>query len=151
MTFGPKKLGCCLACGKEVYQVLGYFTEGPLDGHPNRVGPMLTADKIEVPDQQAVGVQVEFLLSDGTEADVAFCRDCAAALTPADYYPAWEACIARGMLGFEIERRPRGEMLRAMVPTAQLWPVAVMLWRKEAPEINKLVLARKTEAGGDTD
>lgn len=134
MTFSQKKLGCCLACGQEVYQVLSYYTEGPLEGHPNRVGPML-----------ATGCQVEFFLSDGSTADVAFCRDCAGQLRPADYWPAWVACWKRAQLAFEIDgRRPAEQRLR-LLPMLQVWPVGVKCWRKEAQESHRLVLARKTD------
>ena len=131
-TFEPKRLGCCVCCGAECYQVLGVQETGPLAGHPNRLGPMLEC-----------GVQVEFLLSDGSEADVTCCVECAKTLTPEDYQRVWETCLARGIQSFEVAGRPRREMLAAMLPLFQLWPVAVKLWRREAPEINRLVLARK--------
>ena len=148
LPFPPKRLACCLGCGREVYQIISYHTEGPLAGHPNRVGPMLTPERIDDPARQGVGVQVEFLMSDGAEADVAFCVDCAAALTPDDYQPAWEACVARGLLSYEVAGRPVQEMRRAMLPMAQLWPVAVTLWRKQIPELPRLVLARRPRPHG---
>lgn len=132
MNFPPKKLGCCLACERECFEVLGTHEAGPLAGHPNRLGPMLPH-----------GLQIGFLLSDGSEADVTFCRDCADQLQPEDYQVAWEACLVRGIQSFEISGRPRAEMVQAMLPVVQKWPIAVRYWRREAPEINRLVLARK--------
>ena len=134
MNFSPKKLGCCLGCDRECFEVLGTHPDGPLEGHPNRLGPM-----------RPHGVQVGFLLSDGTEADVTFCRTCAAALTPADYPAVWEACLVRGILSHQVAKRPHKELLTTMLPLMRKWPVAVAYWRTENQEIGRLVLAGKEE------
>ena len=132
MNFGPKRLACCLSCLRECFEVLGVHETGPLAGYPSRVGPMLPH-----------GVQVGFLLSDGTEADVTFCRDCASQLTPEEYQAAWDACVDRSILALEISGRRRREIVRAVLPLAKKWPVAVIYWRQEDREIGRLVLARK--------
>ena len=127
-----KRLGCCLRCDRECYEVLGTHQDGPLAGHPDRLGPMLPH-----------GVQVGFLLSDGTEADVTFCRDCAAALRPGDYQEVWEQCLDRGITSFAVAGRPRREMIAAMLAPVQKWPLAVLYWRQESRELNRLILAKK--------
>lgn len=131
---GPKRLGCCLGCDREVYEVVGYHTEGPLTGHPNRLGAMLPH-----------GLQVEFLLSNGVQIDVAFCRQCAQTLHSDEYQAVWEACLARAKFSYETVGRSQKEILLKLGPQSQMWPVAMTLWRKEAPEFNQLVLARREE------
>lgn len=123
-----KKLGCCVRCGREVYTILEYHASGPLDGHPRRVGRMLD-----------IGTQITFALSDGTEADVAFCVDCARALTPADYQAVWDACVERADFSYRHSGREAVRKLR-IAKLMAVWPVGVLRWRREAPEGRALIL-----------
>lgn len=61
-----KKPGCCTLCEKEVFEVKQRFTEAPLERWPRFVGR---------PAEEAM--RLTFTLSDGSEADITFCRECA--------------------------------------------------------------------------
>lgn len=132
MTFGPKKAGCCLACGVEVYEVREYWGEGLLAGHPRRLGRM-----------QEHGTQVTFLLSDGSEADVTFCIDCALRLEPEDYAAAWEACVERTDLSARVASWSPNQRTAAIAHLMGLWPVAVVRRRREGAEPQTLIMDRR--------
>ena len=124
----PKRAGCCLCCGDATYTILGTT----LDGTPNRLGPML-------PD----GVQVTFLMSDGTEADVTFCVACARALRPADYPRVWDRVVdAVDHAAARAQRRPVERRLLVR-PYLTLWPLAILRWRRESAELSRLVVDRR--------
>ena len=130
-----KRAGCCCCCAEPVYAVLEVMTDGPLTGHPRRLGPQLDA-----------GTQVEFLLSDGSEADVSFCLVCAAHLTPADYQKVWECVIDRALLAFRVAGRAATEQRMAVESYRRIFPIAVVRWRREGREINRLVVDRRRPA-----
>ena len=99
-------LGCCTRCDEPMYEI----RETHPGGRPKKLGPMLES-----------GTQVEFLLSDGSEVALSFCRPCADALTPADYQPIWERVIAAAD-----PTHPGGApLLRTK------WPVAQVRRRRE--------------------
>lgn len=129
----PKRAGSCLCCGEAAYQILAVHPDGhPLAGHPSRVGPML-------PDS----VQVSFLMSDGSESDITFCLDCARALTPAHYPRVWDRVIdATDRMVTLANRRPveRRLLLR---PQMAIYPIAILHWRRESRELNRLVMDRR--------
>lgn len=123
MRIGEKVAGQCLGCRAVIRPVLETIPAGPLAGHPRRLGP-----------PTAAWTQVEWLLSDGSEADVECCVDCAASLTPADYGPLWRACVARSVLSFQAQGRwPSTAARLAITRLMQTRPMAVRLWRRLRP------------------
>lgn len=129
-----KAVGRCLCCAEsvhDVYQVLDQPGH-PLDGHPVRIGP-----------QTALATQVEFLLSDGSEADITFCRPCADALRPAHYIEVWRACVERGDLSLRLAGRSENARLVAKARGLAQWPVGI-LRRRLAVEDGQLVVDRRS-------
>jgi hypothetical protein len=126
---GVKKAGSCLCCAAPTYEIRDVHPDGPLAGHPRRVGAQLPH-----------GVQVAFLLSDGSEADVSFCVPCARALTPASYQRAWAMIIRRVALAADLSGRRALDRRLAIAPFARVFPIAVLRWRREDRELNRLVV-----------
>lgn len=87
------------------------------------------------------GTQVEFLLSDGTEADVTFCVDCAGQLAASDYHPLWSAVIevTDRLLKFHSSNDRR----RGLSRMQRQWPLAVLRWRRESPVTGAMVVDRR--------
>lgn len=129
----PKRVGCCLCCSEPVYTVKSVHPEGhPLAGHPNSLGPMLPH-----------GLQVEFLLSNGAEADVTFCEPCARNLKPEHYILAWGRVIDRTDLALQLEQRRDTERRIVLTEYMTLWPIAVLRWRRENAELKRLVVDKR--------
>lgn len=120
--YPPKRPGLCVCCGDEVYEVRQTVTDpdSPLHGTPVRLGPMLER-----------GCQIELLMSDGSEASIACCLDCAGAITPADYQRIWETCIDAA----DFYSRGRSTNERAFLLRQQMavWPIALVRKRRESP------------------
>ncbi len=118
-----KRAGCCTCCGEPVYEIKAFRADSghPLDGHPVRVGPMLDH-----------GTQVEFLLSDGSEIDVAMCFDCATSLRPAMYQRLWRACIDRQRIAMELAGKSPNEIAVALARLEAVWPIGLLRKRREA-------------------
>lgn len=132
MDVGPKQLGRCPCCGTECYEILECHVGGPLDGHPKSLGP-----------QRECGTQIEFLLSDGTEADITCCIDCAGRLLPQDYQSIWEAIIDRVDLSCRLAKQSENERRRAVAQYTRIWPVALLRCRVVDPETNSLRVDRR--------
>lgn len=115
-----KAAGCCTCCREEIYEVYDRWTDGPLAGHPRRLGPMLEH-----------GTQVEVLLSDGSTADIAMCLPCAQALVPEAYSALWRACVRRQNLSLQLAGRSANERKVAHAHLARLWPLALLRRRRE--------------------
>lgn len=128
----PKQIGRCLCCGGDCYEIRGVITDGPLAGHPNRVGRML-------PD----GLQVEFLLSDGTECDITFCVACARNLVPEHYARVWDRVLDRTHLSVTVANRRPVERQLALRQVLAVYPVAILRWRREGAEINSLIVDKR--------
>lgn len=127
-----KRNGSCLCCGTPVYRVIEVWQDGPLEGTPRRVGKQLD-----------VGTQVTFQMSDGSEADVSFCIDCAPAVRPAHYRTIWEACLDREALGLRLAGRSANERTAAMARGLKLFPVARVRRRRESEEPGMLMVDRR--------
>ena len=126
-----KQLGLCTGCETECYRILERYPDGPLIGQPSRVGRM-TED----------GCQVELLLSDGTEAAITCCRECAKALTPADYQILWEACMDRALVSFTAAGLSPNDRAMQMRQAATKYPIALLRRRRESHEAGRLVIDR---------
>lgn len=122
MTVGPKRLGCCLACQRECYTVIEMFVAGPREGEPRTLGAQLDH-----------GLQVTFLLSDRSEADVTFCRDCAATLTSADYPAIWTAVVDKAEQILGLSGLSPNQMRDELGRLLRLRIVGQLGWRKENP------------------
>lgn len=132
LTFGPKKVACCLCCQQECFHVYAYDkNEGPMKGHPVRVGPQLEC-----------WTQIEFLLSDGTEADITFCIDCAKKVKPEHYQVIWGACIDRFNMGFSISNRSANERKAGLLHLMRIYPIALLRLRRVDQE-GRLVVDRR--------
>lgn len=118
-----KRAGCCACCLEPVYEVRQTLDKPghPLDGHPIRLGAMLEH-----------GTQIELLLSDGSEADVAFCLPCAMNLTPEMYPRLWRLCLDRMEIALGLAGRSDNERLAAMAKFDAVWPMAIVRKRREA-------------------
>jgi hypothetical protein len=126
-----KRAGCCTRCDREIYEVRDTFAEGPLAGHPRRLGPMLDH-----------GCQVTFQLADGALADVACCVDCANALTPADYQAIWDRVVERVALSSRLARQSDNQRRATITAYRRRYPVAVVGRRCES-EPGVLALDRR--------
>lgn len=132
-----KQVGKCCDCSEECYEVLEtYPSDDPfVPNEPRRLGAALECH-----------TQVEFLLSDGSEADVSFCVTCAEKLRPADYPRVWDACCVRG----DVDNQRAGRSLNARkVAWARLqhvWPLGVLRWRRHAPASGLMVVDRRWRA-----
>jgi hypothetical protein len=125
MTFQEKRPGCCLACGREVYAVVDYFpADHPWAGQPRTLGRQLDH-----------GTQVEFLLPDGSEADISFCVPCASRLTPADYSALWACVLDRTDATLRVAGRREAERRMTLAPLMRAWPMAKLRARREIPEM----------------
>ena len=121
-TFGPKVLGRCLQCQVDCHEILAVFPDdSPLAGTPATIGRQLPH-----------GTQVRFLLSTGSVADVLFCRTCADALAPADYWPVWRACLALGDRMLAVGARALSVRRLARQAGMALFPIAIV-GRRYAP------------------
>jgi len=132
-----KQTGRCCCCLTDCHEIRAVFTDGPLAGHPSRVGPQLDC-----------GTQVEFLLSDGSEADVTFCFDCATRLQPAHYQALWQACGDRLELSLRGQGRRPQEITMARAAWDAHWPVAVLRCRKELPDLGRHGVDRRWQRAG---
>lgn len=121
--YPPKWPACCLCCRTPAYEVLVTRDQPghPLDGAPKRRGAMLDA-----------GTQVEFLMSDGAEADITFCTTCAANIEPAHYQPIWRACIAAAEVQLRLAGKSDNERVAALAALMAIWPMALVRRRHEA-------------------
>lgn len=135
MDLTAKKPGCCLGCGEEVREVREYFEDGPLVGMPRRCGPYTEH-----------GVQAEFLMSDGSEADITFCLDCANQIMPEDYQPIWEACL--DLTDKVLSGRHANERKARLAESTKLWPVALLRCRREDPALREMVVDRRWRKSG---
>ena len=124
--FPSKRPGCCICCSTEVYTVHARDD----DGRPTRLGPMLET-----------GCQVEFLMSDGSEADIACCVDCARTLAPEDYLPLWRGVVDANARA--LAHRPKNEQRRLLAASMRVWPVALKLCRREDQAAGRLVVDRR--------
>src|SRR5574341_2292917 len=115
-----KRAGCCTCCIEPVYEVRDTWADGPLAGHPRRLGPMLDT-----------GTQVTLLLSDGSQADVALCLDCARHLRPEFYSALWRACLRRQDLSLELAGRSMNERKAALAHLRARWPLGRVGHRRE--------------------
>lgn len=135
MTLAPvKRLGCCLGCDTEVYDVVQYF---PADhpffpGHPQRVGAM-----------KPEGTQIELLMSDGSAINVTFCIECAQAVTPAVYGVIWRLCIERTLLSLRAAGRRENDLRMQNLGMTRLYPVALLRKLREGVEAGTLVVDRR--------
>lgn len=128
-----KRPGCCVLCDTEIYEVFQYVTdEGPRFGFPARLGPMLDR-----------GCQLEFLLSDGSEASIACCIECAATLTPADYQRIWTICCDATAFYAQVAGWTDNARRRALWAQIQVWPIALLRKRREGPLPGQLVIDRR--------
>lgn len=123
--YPTKAKGGCVCCGDPVYVVHQINTDeaSPLSGHPTRIGAPLETQ-----------TQVEFLLTDGSEADVSFCDECARNLRPAHYIHVWRACVERGILALQLARRSANDQRLARLQGERVWPLAVLRRRRQGPE-----------------
>jgi hypothetical protein len=133
---GLKKLGSCICCGDEIFHVLEYDRrpDSPLLNHPIRVGPM-----------KEHGTQIEFLLSDGSQADISCCVDCAAAIRPEDYQTIWQAVIDRAVIS--LRDRPANERRRLLAQYTRIFPLALLAWRRPHGDWPQMVLDRRGPKG----
>ena len=132
--YPPKRPGQCVCCGDLIYEVRQTVADptSPLFGTPARVGAMLVQ-----------GTQLEFLMSDGSEADIACCIGCAQELTPTEYGRVWEACVDAA--DASARRAGRSENVRrAQVGhLMSLLPVALLRKRREGADPQTLVVDRR--------
>ena len=111
--FPPKQNGRCLRCHADCYDILVQFAAGhPRAGEPRQLGAMAPW-----------GRQVCFLLTDGSEMAITFCRDCAEGMVPEDYYDVMRACQRAEEASTPGTQTLRGKMI-----------VAKRCVRKEAAE-----------------
>ena len=113
VTFGPKRPGCCIACGTPVYEA-GRMTEA--------------------------GTQIEFVLSDGSEVAVTFCLADATALTPVDYDAMWAECVRATVEALPLDRPHDRHHCRILLGSK--WLVGQVRRRREA-EAGVLVVDRR--------
>lgn len=132
MIFGPKRAGCCLACGEAVYEVKQTWQEGPLAGSPRRLGPMLEN-----------GCQVELLMSDGSEADIACCVECAGRVTPDELPAIWSACLDHLQLVLSLSGKSENEQRALVAAAMRVYPVALLRKRREGVMAGHLVVDRR--------
>lgn len=116
----PLKYACCLCCGEPVFDVLETHAEGPFADSPARIG-LMTEE----------GTQVEFLLSDGSVAHVAFCVTCARNLRPEHYQTVWEKNVEAHDVLCGIARRTPNQRRAILRRAMRVWPVAVLKWRRQ--------------------
>lgn len=64
--------GCCTLCDKEVFESKTRFVEASVGSDSVFLGRLKTVDH-----PFANARRITFVLSDGTEADITFCEDCA--------------------------------------------------------------------------
>jgi len=136
MNFGPKQVGRCLCCQTDCFEVLETQTEGPLIGHPKRIGPQLEC-----------GTQVEFLMSDGTEASITFCIGCANELRIEHYQDVWEACIERNELSLRLADRKENVIKMATAKVQSIFPIDIRRCRRVHPESDMLIVDRRWNNG----
>lgn len=117
-----KKPGCCTSCGTDIYEVRDYWTEGPFTGEPRRVGRM-----------KDNGTQLVFRLSDGSEADISCCLDCAGTVTAADYPAIWRRVIDRELFQSQAAHRSERETRQAVAHLEGLFIVGLLRRRREHP------------------
>lgn len=115
-----KQAGRCLCCAQDCYEVREVWTEGPLTGHPRRLGPQLDH-----------ATQVTFVLTDGSQADVTFCDDCARALEPAHYRALWLRIVERQDLSLTIAGRGDNDRRLSRTALLEKYPVGVVGRRRE--------------------
>lgn len=127
MTFGPKVAGACLGCGKPCYAVLQIDTQ---TGRPLAIG---AAEEHQT--------QIEFLLSDGSEADVTFCLECAGEVRPEHYPAIWRACI--DAFAAELGGRSPNERTAKLAAYQQKWIVGQLRKRRHDPESGQIVVDRR--------
>lgn len=127
-----KKNASCLCCGEPTFEVRDVYLEGPLAGTPRRVGRMLDT-----------GTQVEFLMSDGSEADISFCLPCVDSLRPEHYQAVWTACLDRAELSFTLSGHSPNQRKILMAQLMAVWPVALLRKRREGVEDRTLVIDRR--------
>lgn len=127
MTMGPKIAGACLACGRPCFAIL---QEDPETGRPLALG---AAEEHQT--------QIEFLLSDGSEADITFCLDCAAQVTPEHYPAIWRACIDAAEE--ELKGRSPNERRARLAASTQTWIMGRLRARRHDPDSPGGGLARQ--------
>ena len=120
-----KTAGRCFCCRTPVFEILEEFSDShPLTGHPSRLGAPLDC-----------GTQIELLMSNGAEADIAFCIDCARKVQPEHLWSIWETCIDRADLSFRAAGRSENERRSAVKANMDLWPVGLLRCRVYDPEV----------------
>lgn len=119
-AYPAKRPGSCVCCGTETYEIRERVTDpdSPLHGTPSRLGPMLEQ-----------GCQIEFLMSDGSEASIACCLDCALEIRPPDYQRIWQTCIDAA--DFYARGRSTNERVYLLRQQMAVWPIALVRKRRE--------------------
>ncbi len=75
--------GACTLCDEMCFEVLARWSENErYPGEPKRLGPPVDGATL-----------ITFVLFDGTKADLTFCGNCAASLTPESYVEIWRKVI----------------------------------------------------------
>ena len=122
MTFGPKQAGRCLACQVDVHEFKQVHPDGhPRAGAPARLGPQLDH-----------GTQLTLQMSNGAEADIAFCIECANQVRPAHLQEIWSACIDATEVSLRALGRSENQITHAVARQMRLWPVAILWKRRHA-------------------
>lgn len=134
LTFGTKIAGACLCCGTPCYAIL---QADPSTGRPLVLG---AAEEHQT--------QVEFLLSDGSEADITFCIECAAKLEPEHYPAIWRACVEA--FEAELAGRSRNERIAKLLSYTKKWILARLRHRRHDPSApGRICIDRRVSCHGE--
>ena len=113
----PKVAGHCLCCHTACYAVL------QVDPQTDRPLVLGAAEECQT--------QIEFLMNDGSEADITFCLECATDVRPEHYPAIWRTCV--DALAAELADRSPNERVAKLLPYTRKWILGRLRFRREDP------------------